>query len=152
MWLFCRQRAWLSTCPLTTPWPNQSKIFFNTTDLMLWQAARKFKTKFMHQNLCIFTHFWHFRVPDLEKVCMERCENDLLECVIYCGNDSACISACMRLEQECEDSKSKFPSKWYAKIIIAFLGCPCGKLCPDGCTGCSNSVCQCEVNTLHFQK
>ena len=29
-----------------------------------------------------------------------------------------------------------------------FLGCPCNVECPNGCDGCSNSICQCSVSTL----
>ena len=53
----------------------------------------------------------HFRVPDLNQSCVKRCEKDLLECASYCGNDSPCLSACMRLEKECEDSKFKYSSQ-----------------------------------------
>ena len=33
-----------------------------------------------------------------------------------------------------------------SKQLSVFLGCPCEEGCPNGCTGCSNAVCQCEVN------
>ena len=83
-----------------------SKMLPNTMDRKLWKAVRKLQIDLL--QIKWIANDAHLRVPELEKVCLKQCENDLLECVIYCGNDSPCLSACMRLAQECEDSKLEF--------------------------------------------
>ena len=44
-------------------------------------------------------------VPDLRNICIERCENAMLECILDCNNDSACLSQCARIETDCIDRK-----------------------------------------------
>ena len=46
-----------------------------------------------------------FRVPELRDICIERCENKLLECILDCNNDVECLSECIRIETECTSSK-----------------------------------------------
>ena len=47
----------------------------------------------------------NLRVPDLRNVCIERCENDLLDCIMGCNNDVQCVSDCIRIQTECISSK-----------------------------------------------
>ena len=42
-----------------------------------------------------------FRVPDLSDICIERCEDSMLDCILDCNNDSACLSECIRTETDC---------------------------------------------------
>ena len=46
------------------------------------------------------------RVPDLNVVCTKRCEEIQFECILDCGDDSACISQCVREISECLNGKS----------------------------------------------
>ena len=46
------------------------------------------------------------RVPDLNIACTNRCEEIQFECIINCGDDSACISACVREIAQCFNGKS----------------------------------------------
>ena len=47
-----------------------------------------------------------FRVPELNLVCTERCEQTLLECFVGCENDMNCVSDCIREETKCIQGKS----------------------------------------------
>ena len=49
-----------------------------------------------------------FRVPDLRDICIERCEDALLGCILDCNNDVECLSECIRIETECTSSKFDF--------------------------------------------
>ena len=108
---------------------------------------------------------WKFRVPDLNVVCNDRCETAALDCIIGCENDVNCISGCLRDQAECSQGKSVrggrsgsirmcsdctvfhglFHFPWLL-ITLHILDCPCEIGCLDGCDGCSNPVCQCEVS------
>ena len=55
-----------------------------------------FKKHFAVNKFILF-----FRVPDLSDICIERCENAMLDCILDCNNDSACLSECIRSETDC---------------------------------------------------
>ena len=43
-----------------------------------------------------------FRVLNLNEICMERCDADLLQCILNCPeNDTSFLSVCIREENEC---------------------------------------------------
>ena len=46
------------------------------------------------------------RVPDLNVACTNRCEKVLFDCIISCGDDSNCISQCIRENGQCYNGKS----------------------------------------------
>ena len=47
------------------------------------------------------------RVPDLNNVCIDRCEAATIECIQECSSldDMTCISQCIRDEQLCSNGK-----------------------------------------------
>ena len=51
---------------------------------------------------------WLLSVPELKQICVERCEIDLLDCIMGCSDDVQCLSGCIRLETQCLDSKLEF--------------------------------------------
>ena len=79
---------------LADPWPKLTLFslfaFFDPSNCLL---------------LFYFAHFWHSSVPDLKQICVERCENQLLECILGCHDELECITTCIRLETECTDRK-----------------------------------------------
>ena len=89
-----------------------------------------------------------FRVPELNLVCTERCEQTLLECFVGCGNDMNCVSDCIREETNCIQGKSLKMFKIGFWIFKHILDCPCEIGCVDGCDDCDNAVCQCEVRYI----
>ena len=55
-----------------------------------------------------------FRADMLEsnKVCKERCEAILLDCILECASDdTSCSSQCIRLDTDCIDGKIFYGSK-----------------------------------------
>ena len=53
-----------------------------------------------------YTDVGSLRVPELKDVCVERCGTALLECILDCKEDGACLSNCIRVEIECIDGES----------------------------------------------
>ena len=65
---------------------------------------------------------------DLGQTCVGYCEEDYLLCLQTCdSSDVDCLSTCGRTLTECSNS------------------CPCYLDCIDGCKGCSNQICFCQV-------
>ena len=62
--------------------------------------------------------------------CNSICDFTIGECLEACRGDTACVSSCNRDHVGCTGS------------------CPCGSECPDGCSGCSDSICY-TVLVLH---
>ena len=62
--------------------------------------------------------------PELAGECALDCDSDYYSCVVSCEDDADCKSACIRQLDVCQRS------------------CPCAEECPNGCTDCSNPVCQ----------
>ena len=86
------------------------------------------------------------RDPELRDACTERCETSLLECILECSNDTACLTNCIRLETECINGKSyEFEHLSLLKDELESLSdCPCENNCLEGCEDCSNPVCECK--------
>ena len=75
--------------------------------------------------------------------CTDRCEAIPVECVLNCAaDDTACISQCFRENTECLNGQS---------LISGTSDCPCEINCLDGCDGCDNPVCDCQVSFIWFQ-
>ena len=49
----------------------------------------------------------NFSVPDLNAICIERCETATLECLIDCENDLGCVSDCLRGQTQCNQGWSE---------------------------------------------
>ena len=48
-------------------------------------------------------------ILELNKVCKERCEAILLDCILECtSEDTTCLSQCIREDTECIDCKFSF--------------------------------------------
>jgi len=64
--------------------------------------------------------------PDHEllEICEQYCLNDQIDCFVACGSDTNCVADCNRAHARCSSD------------------CPCNENCPNGCYGCSNSLCQ----------
>ena len=56
-------------------------------------------------HACYVIYSLLLSVPELKQICVEKCEIDLLDCIIGCSDDVECLSGCIRLETKCLDSK-----------------------------------------------
>ena len=74
------------------------------------QAARKLTTKVLvtWKLMSFYLNCSCFRVPELEEICVKRCENELLDCILGWGDSVDCLSACIRLETECIEGKFEY--------------------------------------------
>ena len=51
------------------------------------------------------------RVPDLNRICSEKCQESLLNCISSCSDDDVnCLSQCNRDEAACTIGKFMFTS------------------------------------------
>ena len=65
---------------------------------------------------------------ELGQTCAANCEKDYLLCLQNCDpSDVNCLATCGRVIVECIDS------------------CPCHTDCINGCDGCQNPICFCQV-------
>lgn len=86
-------------------------------------------------------------VPELSTLCTEECEEVHLDCLSQCENDLIYISECTRQMAYCIQGKSILNIMTTPVITIhrCISDCPCNAGCPDGCEGCDNLICQCQV-------
>ena len=82
-----------------------------------------------------------FRDYDLSLVCKSKCDDECLQCATHCGS-SECLLECNRVWATCGDGK--YP--WSLRLEPLFiLACPCYIDCINGCDGCENPICFCNV-------
>ena len=92
-----------------------------------------------------------FRDYDLSLVCVSKCEDELLQCVSTCSS-SDCLMECNRAAFVCGDGEYFFSvkdSQVYSSLFFPFLACPCHTDCIDGCQGCDNPICFCNVSRIY---
>ena len=49
----------------------------------------------------------YFSDYPLFEVCNEQCEQAELECILECSSDQGCIRDCIRVQDQCQESKYK---------------------------------------------
>ena len=84
-----------------------------------------------------------FRDYDLSLVCISKCDDQLLECISTCSS-TECILECNRAWAICSDCEYLF--NVFKHKIVEFSACPCHTDCIDGCQGCENPICFCNVS------
>ena len=86
---------------------------------------------------------------DLSLVCISKCDEQYLQCVSTCSSTD-CLVECNRSWAICGDCEYTF--YWNEGSLMRiirfnhFLACPCHTDCIDGCQGCDNPVCFCNVS------
>ena len=84
---------------------------------------------------------------DLSLVCTSKCDDKYLRCSSTCSS-SYCLLECHRIAVACDDCKSPWVQfyRFFFTGYFIYLACPCHTDCIDGCQGCENPICFCNVS------
>ena len=88
---------------------------------------------------------------DLSYKCTAKCDDVYIQCVSNCSS-SECVMECGRAMNQCSDGEFLFQQIDFSVfcrrsfVIIVYSACPCHTDCIEGCQGCENPICYCNVS------
>ena len=92
----------------------------------------------------VYRKCYAFSDYDLSLICISKCDDVFLNCIAGCS-DSECVLKCNRDSVDCNEGDFIF-EYWNSKNKSLFSACPCHTDCLEGCNGCENPICFCNVS------
>lgn len=80
---------------------------------------------------------------DLSEVCVDKCDDDYLQCVSSCSA-SECLLECGRALMHVATVSWTCKLTNNLDLIAIIKACPCHTDCIDGCSNCENPICFCN--------